>query len=128
MYVREQMRNFQKVEKFLKLGNFILKYGHFGNMARYIYFTYEAYGPIGGKQTKWWKKFFSRELPRTSRYLSRIMVVLSFLVIDPIFSPKNGSKSSKIAIFANLGQKMVLLGTFPYLSEFLFVREMLNIC
>ena len=53
MYVREQMRNFQKVEKFLKLANFILKYGHFGNIARYIYFTYEAYGPRGGKQTKW---------------------------------------------------------------------------
>ena len=128
MYVIEQMRNFQKVEKFLKLANFILKYGHFGNMARYIYFTYEAYGPIGGKQTKWWEKFFSRELPKTSRYLSHIMVILSFLVIDPIFSPKNGSKTSKIAIFANLGQKISLFCTLPYLSEFLFVREMLNIC
>ena len=112
MYVREQMRNFQKVEKFLKLGNFILKYGHFGNMARYIYFTYEAYGPIGGKQTKWWKKFFSRELPRTSRYLSRIMVVLSFLVIDPVFSPKKWVKIVKNRYFCQFRPKN---GTFGYI-------------
>ena len=128
MYVREQMRNFQKVEKFLKLANFILKCCHFGNIGKHIYFTHEAYGPRGGKQTKWWGKIFSRELPKTSRYLSRIMVVLSFLVIDPIFSPKNGSKTSKIAIFANLGQKSALFCTLPYLSEFFFVREMLIIC
>ena len=105
MYVREQIQNFQKVEKFLKLANFILKFGHFGNMARYIYFTYEAYGPRGGKQTKWWKKFLPRELPNTLRYLSHIMVILSFLVIEAIFGSKNGSKTSKIAIFAHFGPK-----------------------
>ena len=105
MYVREQMRNFEKVEKILKLGNFILKCCHFGNIGKYIYFTYEIYGPIGGKQTKWRGIFFSRELPKTSRYLSHIMVILSFLVIDPIFSPKIGSKTSKIAIFAHFGPK-----------------------
>ena len=105
MYVKPQMRNFEKVEKILKLGNFILKCCHFGNIGKYIYFTHEAYGPIGGKQTKWWEKIFSRELPKTSSYLSHIMVMFSFLIINLIFSPKNGSKTSKITIFAHFGPK-----------------------
>ena len=44
----------------MKLDNFILKWCHFGNIGKYIYFTHEAYGPIGGKQTEWWEKLFLR--------------------------------------------------------------------
>ena len=40
---------------------------------------------------------------------------------------KMAKKNSKLTIFANLGQKTVKFCPFPYLSEFLFVREMLNI-
>ena len=43
-YVREQMQNLEKIEKFLKLAYFILKCCHSGNMTRYIYFTYVKYG------------------------------------------------------------------------------------
>jgi len=128
MYVKAQMRNFQKIEKFLKLGNFILKCCHFGNICKYIYFTYETYGPIGGKQTKWWKKCFSRELPKTSRYLSHIMVIFLFLVIDPIFSLKMGQKHQKLLFLPNLGQKTVRKWPLPYLSEFFVFRKMLNMC
>ena len=78
-------------------------------MAKYIYFTYGKYGPKRGKQTKWCKKKFSGELPRTSKYLSRIMMVLSFLVIEAIFRLKNGKKTTKLPIFANLGQKAMIL-------------------
>ena len=97
-------------------------------MAKYIYFTYGKYGPKRGKQTKWCKKKFSGELPRTSKYLSRIMMVLSFLVIEAIFRLKNGKKTTKLPIFANLGKKTSKFCSPLYLSEFLFVREMLNTC
>ena len=82
----------------------------------------------GGKQTKWCKKKFSGEFPRTSKYLSRIMMVLSFLVIEAIFRLKNGKKTTKLPTFANLGQKNVKFLSPLNLSEFLFVREMLNTC
>ena len=97
-------------------------------MAKYIYFTYGKYGPQGGKQTKWGKKKFSGELPRTSKNLSRIMMVLSFLVIEAIFRLKNGKKTAKLPIFANLGKKTMVFLSPLYLSEFLFVLEMLNTC
>ena len=41
------MQNFEKFEIFLKLGNFILKCCHLGNIGKYIpvYFTHEAQAP-----------------------------------------------------------------------------------
>ena len=73
-------------------------------MAIYIYFTYGKYGPPGVNRQSGAKKF-SGELPRTSKYLSRIMMVFSFLVIEAIFGLKNDEKTAKLPIFANLGQK-----------------------
>ena len=93
----------------------------------YIFYARKIWTP-GGKQTKWCKKKFSGELPRTSKYLSRIMMVLPFLVIEAIFRPKNGKKTTKLPIFANLGKKTTKFLPPLYLSEFLFVREMLNKC
>ena len=55
------------------------------------------------------------------------MMALSFLVQIVKFSPENGSKSSKMAIFAILGQKTVRKWMLKYLSEFLFFRGMFNI-
>ena len=68
----------------------------------YIFYIGKIWTP-GGKQTKWCKKKFSGELPRTSKCLSHIMMVLSFLVIEVIFGLKNDEKSAKLPIFANLG-------------------------
>ena len=93
----------------------------------YIFYV-QKIGTPGGKQTKWGKKKFSGELPRTSKYLSRIMMVLSFLVIEAIFRLKNGKKTTKLPIFANLGKKTGSFWIPLYLSEFLFVLEMLNTC
>ena len=93
----------------------------------YIFYVRKIWTP-GGKQTKWGKKKISGELPRTSKYLSRIMMVLSFLVIEAIFRLKNDKKTTKLPIFANLGQKTGNFGVSIYLNEFLFVLEMLNTC
>ena len=95
-------------------------------MAKYIYFTYGKYGPQGVNRQSGVKKKISGELPRISKYLSRIMMVLSILVIEAIFRLKNGKKTTKLPIFANLGQKTVKFGVSLYFSEFLFVLEMLN--
>ena len=93
----------------------------------YIFYVRKIWTP-GGKQTKWCKKKFSGELPRTSKYLSRIMMILSFWVIEAIFRLENGKKTAKLPIFANLGKKTGNFGASLYFSEFLFVREMSNTC